>query len=408
MAIEVSINGNKSGEGFLIAPNGETSFPFPISLKSTTAGSVNATLNIAASGVQVELSKSNVIIGPNATTVRITAKSASRKKNDITLEVKVRGRVVASLKLTSIANPQVRFQGRFQARFATDGDFYNSARGGQNGWTWSAEGEPDFVPAQNNVPTKPGMAVGRVVRFQDAVALRSHVAPIGVKVTAIQGQVGKTTVSFTQGDPVIGKKVSLGPNSYLASNRPRNPRDPKPFENWPAGQEPIENFELHIENMFSGKSASLQDRPKSPTIDFLSPAEVKEYKIIPLDQFSTQRKNELLTDYHKLSVPDRTGTAKGRNLATRISHLGGSEPDNIPSSISTLDIGWSGKEEYIGLVNSSVQVNPGRSVVLNYLSGFDGFRFFCKFFNFHSDELCGRIDGTLQGLTPALQRLHEG
>ena len=46
-------------------------------------------------------------------------------KGDITLQVKVGASVKASCTLTSIKNVRVRFGGRFQARFATDGDFFN-------------------------------------------------------------------------------------------------------------------------------------------------------------------------------------------------------------------------------------------------------------------------------------------
>jgi hypothetical protein len=317
--------------------------------------------------------------------------------------VKVGAQVKARCVLTSISDAQIRFGGRFQARFATDNDFFNEPRGTSEGWMFALEGEPDFVPSTNNVPTQPGMAVGRVVRFQTPVMLRSHVAPIGVKVTAVEGQVGNKTVSFTAGDPIIGQLCSLGPNTYLAANEPIPP-GAQPFETYSPGLEPMENFEFHVGTSFSGKSATLNDRPKANGFFSLTQAELTKYGVVPLKTFSDQRKQQLLTDYHNLSPAARTGTPAGRNLATRIGHLGGSVPDSIPGTNETLAFGWKGKETYNGDVNDSVQITPGKSIVMAYFKTFVGFRFSGTLLNFHSDEQCGQVDGTLQPLTAMLLR----
>lgn len=404
MAISLIVNGNPGSEGFLLAPSGTHEFPVPVALKTTDGSTVNATLVVTApAGVTVQLSSTSVSIGPTTKTVKIVAKSPSKNKGDIKLQVKVGAQVKASCVLTSISKAQIRFTGRFQARFATDNDFFNEPRGTNAGWMFALEGEPDFVPSTNNIPIQPGMAVGRVVRFQNAVSLRSHVAPIGVKVTAVEGQVGVKTVSFTAGDPIIGAIVNLGPNTYLAANEPIPP-GPQPFETYPPGLEPMENFELHIGTSFSGKPATLNDRPKANGFFSLTPAELTKYGVIPLNQFSNQRKQALLTDYHNLSPAARTGTPAGRNLATRIGHLGGSPPDSIPATNGTLAFGWSGRETYNGNVNSSVQITPGKSVVMTYFKTFQGFRFSGTLLNFHSDEQCGQVDCTLQPLTALLLR----
>lgn len=410
MAISIRVNGNPGKEGFLLAPSGRQEFPVPVALKTTDGATVNATLVVTApAGVTVKLSQTIVSIGPKARTVQIIAKNPSKKVRDIKLQVKVRSQVKATVVLTSIANARIRFGGRFQARFATDGDFFNEPRGTSAGWTFALEGEPDFVPSANNVPTQPGMAVGRVARFQNAVGPRSHVAPIGVTVKAVEGQVGanflisKAFVSFTAGDPIIGSVVNLGPNTYLASNEPIPP-GPQPFEHYSPGLEPMENFQLQIGSSFSGKPATLNDRPKSNDFSLLTQAELTKYGIVSLSQFNTQRKQALLSDYHALSPADRTGTPAGRNLATRIGHLGGSAPDGIPSTTGTLPQGWSGKEVYNGNVNSSIQVKPGKSAVLAYFKLFQAFRFSGALLNFHSDELCGQVDGTLKPLTAILNR----
>lgn len=408
MGIELSINGTTGAEGFLIAPSGGKEFPACIGLKTNDGSEAEATLEVTgASGVNVELTKTQVTVPAGGTSVDIVAKSASSAAGDIKLEVKVGGNVEASITLTSIPDPRLRFGGRFQARFATDGDFFNEPRGTTAGWTWALEGEPDFVPATNNVPTSPGMAVGRVVRFQNAVAPRSHVAPIGVKVTAVEGEVGGNTVSFTTGDPIIGQQVSLGPNSYFASNEPQNPADPPPFESYGAGFEVMENFGLDIGGSFSGRPASLNDRPKANGFFPFTATEMQQLGIIPLSQFNSQRKAALLADYQQLSPADQTGTVEGRNLATRISHLGGSAPHGIPPSQGTLPFGWSGRETYNGVINDEVQINQNGSTVMAYFACFQSFIYSGTHFNFHSDELCGRFDGTLTAQTRALMRLLE-
>src|SRR5687768_2916423 len=317
MAISLKVNGNSGTEGFLIAPSGTKQFPMPVALKSDS-GTVNATLKVVApAGVTVTLSRTSVTIGPTTTTVKIVAKTPSKRAGDIQLQVKVGASIKARCTLTSIKNARIRFGGRFQARFPTDGDFFNEPRGTDAGWTWALEGEPDFVPSGNTVPTQPGMAVGRVVRFQSAVAPRPHVAPIGVTVKAVEGEVGTRTVSFKTGDPIIKEKVSLGPNTYLASNEPI-PDGPQPFEHYGPGFEPMENFEIHIGTRFSGKPADLNDRPKANGFFQLTPQELTKYGVVPLSQFATQRKQVLLDDYHALPPANQTGTAVGRNLATRI------------------------------------------------------------------------------------------
>ena len=404
MAISLKVNGNSGNEGFLIAPVGTKLFSMAVALKSTDSTTVNATLVVVApAGVTVSLSSTSVSIGPTGTSVKITAKNPSKTKGDIKLQVKVGATVKASCTLTSIKNVRVRFGGRFQARFATDGDFFNEKRGTNAGWTWALEGEPDFVPAANNIPTAPGMAVGRVVRFHNAVGPRPHVAPIGVKVTAVEGDVGTTTVSFAAGDPIIGELVDLGPNTFLSSNQPIPP-GPQPFENYGPGFEPMENFEIHIGTKLSGKPANLNSRPKANGFFQLSTQEKTKYGVVALNTFATQRKNVLLTDYHALSPAARTGTAAGRNLATRIGHLGGSAPDSIPATQGTLTGGWTGKETYNGTVNSAITVTPGSSRVMAYFKAFSSYLFSGTLLNFHSDELCGQFDGTLQPQTPLMLR----
>ena len=166
----------------------------------------------------------------------------------------------------------------------------------------------------------------------------------------------------------------------------------------------MENFEIHIGSKFSGKPGNLDERPTANGFFQLTTQEKTRYGVIPLNQFATQRKDLLLTDYHNLSPADRTGTVAGRNLATRIGHLGGSAADNIPATQPTLAGGWSGRETYNGIVKSDIQITPGSSRVMSYFQDFKSFLFSGTLLNFHSDELCGQFDGTLQPQTLLMLR----
>jgi hypothetical protein len=398
MAIGVKINGTKATEGFLITPVGKTTFPVTIALDGATK-TTKATLRVHSATAQVDLSSTSISGSQTAT---LAAKTQSRQKNDISLVVEVGGQVVATIPFTAVSNPRLRFMGRYQARFATDNDFFNEPRGTDQGWMFALEGEPDFVPAKNNVPLKRNQAVGRVIRFHDPVMLRSHVAPIGVFVTSIEGDTATGIVECTAGDPIIGEKVALGPNTYYASNNPQNPADPPPFENWPVGQEPLECFEVHVGKRFGGKSKALTDRPQAHGFAQLTAKELSDYGIVPLNQFSAARRQTLLDDYSAMSPADRTGTPAGRNLATRIAHLGGSKQFQIPSKTPTLSAGWSGREIYDGKVNDAVKIVPGDSQLMKFFAAHTAFSFSGKFFNFHSDEQCARVDGRIGVLTKEL------
>ena len=398
MAIGVKINGIKVTEAVLITPANGKTFPATIALDGGTK-TTTATLRVNSATAQVALSSPSLTGKQTAT---ISAKTASQQKNDITLTVEVKGKVVATIPFTAVSNPRLRFTGRYQVRFATNSDFYNERRGTVKGWTWALEGEPDFVPKKNNIPLQRDQPVGRVLRFHDPVALRSHVAPIGVAVTSIEGDTVSGIVECTAGDPIIGEKLNLGPNTYYASNFPSDPQQQQPFEQWPDGQEPFDCFEVHVGKRFSGKSKELTDRPQAHGFAMLTAKEIQQYGIVPLAQFSAARRQVLLDDYGALSAADRTGTPAGRNLATRIGHLGGSTKFNIKSTAATLSAGWSGREIYDGKVNDAVKIDAGDSQLLKFFAAHKVYSFSAKFFNFHSDEQCARVDGRVGVLTDEL------
>jgi hypothetical protein len=424
--IVIQVNGSGTGDGFLIAPDNGTPFSVPLNISTNDGTTVNATVDATPNGAGVTLPGGVISVGPAGTTIPLVATAVSATRGDTVINVHV-GAVTTQFKLTAISGPEVWFRGRFEARFATDGDFYNNPRGtdggtagsdpslGGPGWTWALEGEPDFVPAgvdsngvPNSVPTTTDKPVGRVVRFNNPIALRSHAAPVVTTVNEIHGTLADSTKQvFTAGDPILGATVDLGPNTYLAANQPRNPNDPPPAEQNVEGNEPMALFEIHINGFFSGKSATLTDRPIATapadmppgSNGFISPlgsdpltaaddnADKAAIGFVDLATFEAARLAQLQADFNLLSPADQTGTVAGRNLATRIAHL-------TPVS-TTLPAGWDGKEEYIGNVNDSITFLPSPSSVLSFLAGYIGFTFFAKFFTFHNDELCGHVHGSL-------------
>lgn len=248
------------------------------------------------------------------------------------------------------------------------------------------------------MPTDINKPVGREVRFNNPVALRTHVPPIGVHVISIKGKVGTITEEFFAGDPIIAQQVDLGPHTYLASNMNANPADPSPAEQDGAGKEAMVIFEFHINNAFSGKPHNPEDRPRTGDFVSLTDEEKAEYGIIDLAIFNDARKEALLTDYRALSSRDKTGTVEGRNLSTRIARLGGDIVEGILPSIAqnrTLPGGGIGKEEYRGLINDSINFQPFESSVLRYFLEFNSFNFFARMFNYHSDEQCGQVHGSI-------------
>ena len=269
--IVIRVNGNSVGDGFLITPEGGRTFPVTLDLSTNDSSTVQATIDVMPNGAGVSVPAGPVSINPAGTTIPIQATAQSAARGDTVINIRYGG-ATTSFKLTSIRNPAVWFRGRFEARFATDNDYYNNPRGTDGGtpgstpprpgWTWALEGEPDFVPS-DSVPTTIDKPVGRVVRFNNPVALRPFVAPVSTAIVEIQGATTTGTEVFTSGDPMIGAAVNLGPNTYLASNNPQNPADPAPAESFRGGFQPMALFEFCIEGFFSGRSASPGDRPIS-------------------------------------------------------------------------------------------------------------------------------------------------
>jgi len=418
MAIIATLQDSSSGDGFLVAPVGARVFPAALSLR-TDSGTADVTLRAVpdAAGLVFSQTASTVSSVPTVVDVHATAKSLSR--GDTVIEVLQDDDVVWTMSVTCIAHPVVHFRGRFEARFATQPAFANSnpqytatSEDVGPGWTWGLEGEPDFVPAAGSVPERIETPVGREIRLNDPVALRSHAAPVVTVVDRISGHTRTGNEDFVSGDPVIGQRVDLGPHTYFAGNREMNPAEPSPEEFYTDAEEPLGLFELHVGNLFSGASAvgpfthksMFQDertrRPDSrPIATGLESADAEraEFGLPDLTTFSEARIDVLLADHAALSPGDST---ERRNLARRIGHLLNSvsaakrtavmdaHPGAFTRRVGTLRPGWTAKEVFNGKVDADLQFQPQGSSVIEYFSLFDAFAFQSHMFAFHSDELC--------------------
>lgn len=434
MSIIISVNGSAAGNGFLIAPDDGRTFSVPLHLSTDDGSTVTATIDAAPNGAGLTLPGGNISVTPAGVTIPIFATTASAAQGDTTINVHV-GAATTSFTLTAVSNPQIWFSGRFEARFATDNDWYNDPKGtwgagndGTNplgygsegpGYTFWLEGEPLFTPlgvdssgVPLSVPTTTNKTgVGRVVRFNNPVALRSHAAPVVTTVNGIRGALkGGAQVYFTAGDPVIGATVDVGPNTYLAQNwEPHNPPDPLPAESQAGGdtKEPMALFEFHINGFFSGTPAEDSDRPKST--GFTGWADDPNSPIPTIGglpsfaAFNNQRLTQLQADYAALSPADTptltaggaivpgTGSAAGRNLARRIGAFTGAA--GRPGSDQAA---WEGQEEYEnGQVNDNITFQPNTSSVMAFFAGYTAFNYYNKLHTFHSDELDGYVYGSL-------------
>lgn len=452
MAVLLSLNGNEGGDGFLVAPL-STTYDAELALW-TDAGTTSVTLQASPNPAGLVFSATSLTLSTTPTIVNVHATLQSNSREDTIIEVLEGATVVAGFTVTSIKHPIVNFRGRFEARFATDGSFYNSnpKYTATNdtvvppGWTWALEGEPDFVPSTGNIPENLETPVGRVIRLNNPVALREpvgenpgQVRPVVSMVDSITGETVSGPETFTAGDPLIGQPVNFGPNTYFAGNNPRDPAEVAaglgPEEYYSAAMEPLGLFELHFGTMFSGSSQIGPFVAKSTMTNFKTrtpdsrpiadglvgaAAERAEFGLSDLQTYSNDRMDRLLDLYAALPAgdsPDR------RNLVRRIEHLlnvvSASKATDVenahpgvfsprPPFFGTLPQGWSDKEVYggkpdtssthDGRVDDNLVFNPGSSTVVEFMSQFTAFNFEWHPFAFHADELCGHHKGSITHL----------
>jgi hypothetical protein len=425
MAVLVSLGSNSAGDGLLLAPLGIT-YEADLVLQ-TDAGNAAVTLQASPNAAGLVFSQTAVNISTAATIVKVHATLQSTARGDTTIQVLDGGAAVASFTVTAIKHPVINFRGRFEARFATQPAFYNqnamytaTSEAVGPGWTWGLEGEPDFVPTVGNVPENLETAdVGRVIRLNNPVALRSQVAAVVSTVDSITGETASGTETFFTGDPLIGQPVDFGSDTYFAGNRNINTADPRPEEFFTDAQEPLGLFEIHFGILFSGASqvgpfthqATFQDeKTRSPDSRPIatglvgSSAERAEFGLNDVITVSEAKIDLLVTEYNALAAGD---TPQRRNLARRIGHLLSAvssakatavqtaNPGAFTPRTRTLSAGWVNKEVFNGKVDANLVFMPSGSSVVAYMAEFQSFNFQWHPFAFHSDELCAHHKGTL-------------
>lgn len=440
--IVIQVNGSTAGDGFLIAPDNGINFPVLLKISTNDGTTVSATIDVTPNGAGVSVPGGAMSIGPGGVNLQIFATAVSAVRGDTKINVHV-GAATTSYTVTGIGIPQIWFRGRFEVRFATDNDWYNDPKGtwgagndGNNplgfggppgpGNTFWLEGEPLFAPTNpaDSVPTTTDKTgIGRVLRFNNPVAPRSHAALVVTVVDGVRGTLsGANQVYFTSGDPVIGAPVNVGPNTYLAQNWQTSPADaamgltPAEFQMNGNTNEPLALFEFHIDGFFSGKPATDADRPQSsgylPRVDDPNSPIPTLAGIPDFLTFSSARQNQLQADYAGLSAADKptlnpdgsimpaTGTATGRNLVRRIQHLSAAtgnppSPGPNPGRPGSYEDAWEHQEEYVnGHVNDSITFQPNSSSVMSFLAGYTAFDYYSKLHTFHTDELCGYVYGS--------------
>lgn len=458
MAVLISLNDNSAGDGFLLAPLDST-YDAQIKLRTdpATASTVVTLHSVAASDVTlpgpaglVFSTLGPVTITPVDTIIAVHAMMQSNSRGDTVIQVREAGIPVANFIITSITNPVVNFSGRFEARFATAPALYNQNAMYKDpsvastpetldvapGWTWGLEGEPNFVPVAGIIPENletPGM--GRVIRLNNPVSLRSPADSVISTVKSISGQTATSSETFFIGDPLINQPVNFGPDTYFAGNKEKSPLPtPQPEEYYSDAHEPMGLFEINLGNSslyfrgasnvgvfdhkatFEGERTRVPDSRPICTVGLVgASAEILEKGLPSLASFSETRILDLKNQYVSLIAMGDVPSLQRRNLVRRIGHLlsavssatqttvtaAAVAPDNFatPPRGRSAPFAYASKEIFNGKIDIRLHALPGGSSVIDYFRQFFSFNFQWHPFTFHSDELCGNHKGTLSGDT---------
>jgi hypothetical protein len=397
--LELRLGGAPSGEGFVVVSAPTHPLPATLSLRTTdgSEGDVRITAS-QGSATTLEISPSAVHVSGTPVEVRLLAATASNAKNDTTVEV-VQGtgagaEVLATLDLTAIAAPVVRFSGRFQCRLATDPDPFDHPWGEQSSFGMYAVQGPD--PADPDEPP-----LDRVIRFQDGVALRPFCAPIGVSVMAVEAEVGGSTIRFSAGDALIGLPVRLGPGCKFDS---RN----RTFA--PDGFEPISDFSLQIgpggAAVFAGKSAPAVPRPSpddppgstAPYADGITLLDTDPRPWEPSD-FGYQEASwaehvwallarKLARLIAQAPVEPRDARIRDRRIREHIDTRPGHGLGALGTPLQLM-------ERYTGLIDRELVIAANPVGALAYLATLPAVGFSADFFDFDTDCQTGTVTGTL-------------
>ena len=386
MTVLMSLNGNAAGDGFLLAPK-DSNYDAEIALWTDDGSTPSVTLQASPNPANLIFSTTGPItLSTTPTIVGVHSLLKSTSRGDTVIQVLDTGNPVPLINftVTSIHDPVINFNGRFEARFATDpalpnaNPMYTATLDNvvPPGWTWGLEGEPEFAPG-SPVPTSLDMtSMGRVIRLNNPVALRplghdetGAVNPTGTvpdvisKVVSITGELATgTKETFFAGDPLIGQPVNFGPHTYFAGNMGLNFPMPTAEEHWTAAREPMALFEIRLggptflppEIYFRGASlvggpsglTGINQKTRSPDsrpISILPPGgglpdATQEFADFGLDDppvFINKRLDALVHDYQALfpppPAPPPPDSTERRNLRRRISHLLGFLRDQNPA-----------------------------------------------------------------------------
>lgn len=384
--VEALLDGAPSGEGFVVVSSADQQIPSTLRLRSTdgTEGDVDLTVQPADMGVS--LSPASVRLSGQPVEVRVVATAASSFRSDTTIKVARAGQVLAELDFTAVAAPAVRFTGRFQCRLATDPDRYDDP--------WGTSSSIGMFSVQGPDPGSPDEPpFDRVVRFQDAVALRPFCAPIGVAVVAVEAQVGNSVERFTAGDPMIGLTVRLGPTCTF---------DSRNGQFAPDGFEPISDFQVEVGDVFSGASApgvprSGPDEPPGSTAPYAD-------GIFQLDVDPTPWSPRAF-GYPEATWAERGWAVVARKLAQLVAQQPADDREvrirdrrlqqHAPDTIAALAFPIRLMERYRGLVDRDVVFAPAPTGALAYLALLPQVEFYAEFMDFDPDCQTGTVTGTV-------------
>ena len=387
VALEVTLNGVPSGAGFVIVSSAAQPIPATLSLRTTDASQSHVTLRTSAtSAATLAFAPSTVQVSDQPVEVQVTATTASQNQNDTSVEVVRGAEVLARLDLTAIQTPTVRFTGRFQCRLATDPDPWDHP--------WGVNSSFGVYAVQGSDPDHPDEPpLDRIVRFQDAVALRPFCGPIGVSVSNVEAEVGGSTVRFPAGDPLIGQPVALGPNCKFES---RN----RTFA--PDGFEPIGDFRLEIGTEFSGASAPAAPRsspndPPGSTAPYADGIYQLDVDISPwkpsdfnyLEATWAERGWAIVATKLALLVAQQPATPRDRRIRDRRIQA------HAANRLGAISFPIQLMERYTGLVDRDITIAPDPQGVLGYLATLPALGFYAEFFDFDTDCQTGTVTGTL-------------
>jgi hypothetical protein len=396
-AVEALLEGAPSG-GFLIVSSAGPPIAGRLTLRTTDGSQGDVTLRVTPiSGATLQLPTAPVHVSGTATQVDVVATAPSSRLGDTTIEVVQGPTVLASVSVTAISEPRVRFRGTFQCRLATDPDDFDDQWGHNSSFGMYAVQGPD--PANPDEPP-----LDRIVRFHDAVALRPFCDPIGVTVTQVEAEVGGDVLQFTLGDGLIGEPVRLGPNCKFDG---RN----RTFA--PDGFEPISDFRLEIGSLFAGASAPAVARPTpadppgstGPYANGIIQLDVDPSGGLPSDYglaAATWAENGWSTIAFKLAqlIAQQPADERGRRIRDRrLQEHTDARPGHGLGAVATPFIFM---ERYTGLIDREITIPAGARGFLAYLAGLSTIRITADFLAFDTDCQIGRVTGTLDAPDAAL------